>query len=287
MGTFKCKSRWRINPITKATTAGTWANTQCEYTQHWCNQCASTVHYFVLNKCSIDHSIAAAYTSPCQPTRWGKQSNWDSTTQVPLLIRAPSLPQSHGLRLGGEDGFFEMVDLFDTLTELAGLPPPPDRNDGNSAAAAMAAAPGPSVPAGLKRAAYSQYPRCVNLLNETTIATNKTPHLTFFNDHNPCTTGKLGQRTSFGWMGYTVRVYEYRFTIWLVWDGRIQQADWSKVAGRELYVYNTTQGHGLSFDAEAENVVSLPEHAHTVRTLHSQLHAAWASWAPRVKHVHN
>ena len=74
------------------------------------------------------------------------------------------------------------------------------------------------------------------LLNETAIATNNTPSLSFFNDHNPCTTGRLGQRTAFGWMGYTVRVHRYRYTIWLVWDGHAQQADWSQVAGRELYV---------------------------------------------------
>ncbi len=102
----------------------------------------------------------------------------------------------------------------------------------------MAAGPGPAAPAGLRRAAYSQYPRCVNLLNETRLATNRTPSLSFFNDHNPCTTGRLGQRTAFGWMGYTVRVHRYRYTIWLVWDGHAQQADWSQVAGRELYVYH-------------------------------------------------
>ena len=33
--------------------------------------------------------------------------------------------------------FFEMIDLFDTVVELAGLPPPPDSNDGTSAAHAF------------------------------------------------------------------------------------------------------------------------------------------------------
>ena len=85
----------------------------------------------------------------------------------------------------------------------------------------------------------------------------------------------------------------YRYTCWLAWNGEIQQADWTKIAGRELYLHSTdgdidrsggaiAKLKGLSFDTEAVNVAGRPEHAAAVATLHAQLHTAWRSWAPRV-----
>jgi arylsulfatase A-like enzyme len=50
---------------------------------------------------------------------WGKMTNYEIDTRVPLLIRAP------GLRPGVVSGLVESVDIFPTLCDLAALPTPP------------------------------------------------------------------------------------------------------------------------------------------------------------------
>ena len=99
--------------------------------------------------------------------------------------------------------------------------------------------------------------------------------------HNPCTTGPMGQRTAFGWMGYSIRVEGWRFTVWLGWDGQRQQAQWQDEAGRELYAYATGADGDRSFDTEPRNLAHEPAHATTAGTLYRQLRVAWGSWAPR------
>jgi arylsulfatase A-like enzyme len=49
---------------------------------------------------------------------WGKMTNYEVDTRIPLLIRAP------GVRPGRCDGLVESIDLFPTLAELAGLARP-------------------------------------------------------------------------------------------------------------------------------------------------------------------
>ena len=52
---------------------------------------------------------------------WEKFTVWEAGTRVPLLIRAPWL--AAGGAVSGE--IAELVDVFPTLTDLAGLPTPP------------------------------------------------------------------------------------------------------------------------------------------------------------------
>jgi arylsulfatase A-like enzyme len=74
---------------------------------------------------------------------------------VPLIIAAPWLPESHGKRT---DSLTELIDVFPTMSELAGLPPPPNGSaplNGVSQAATLLD-PAKQV----KGFAISQYPRC-------------------------------------------------------------------------------------------------------------------------------
>lgn len=50
---------------------------------------------------------------------WGKTSNYEFDTRVPLIIAAPLLQQSSGKT----EAVTELVDVYPTLLELAGLPP--------------------------------------------------------------------------------------------------------------------------------------------------------------------
>jgi len=51
---------------------------------------------------------------------WGKMTNYEIDTRVPLLIRAP------GVQAGVCPGLVESVDIYPTLCDLAGLKPPPN-----------------------------------------------------------------------------------------------------------------------------------------------------------------
>ncbi|MFK8113661.1 MAG: sulfatase-like hydrolase/transferase, partial [Rubripirellula sp.] len=80
---------------------------------------------------------------------WGKTTNFELDTQVPLIIRTPSMPQA-GV---STTSIAELVDLYPTLSQLAGLPSPNDV-DGTSLA-------GPVLDpnANSDGVAISQYPR--------------------------------------------------------------------------------------------------------------------------------
>lgn len=67
---------------------------------------------------------------------WTKMTNWEVSLRVPLIVRAPWLPQSSGKV---HDGMAELVDLYRTLSELAGIDPTTieDGVEGESLAAAF------------------------------------------------------------------------------------------------------------------------------------------------------
>lgn len=45
----------------------------------------------------------------------------------------------------------------------------------------------------------------------------------------------MTDRLDVPWMGYSMRTPEFRYTEWAKWDGKTQTADWTRLAGRELY----------------------------------------------------
>ena len=103
---------------------------------------------------------------------WAKHSNVENDTRVPLIISAPGMKQ-HGKK---SDALVELVDVYPTLAELAGLPLP-DTLEGRSFAPLLDE---PQQP--WKDAAFSQYPR------------------------------RVGQANL---MGYSMRTDRYRLTRWL------------------------------------------------------------------------
>ncbi|MFT5130779.1 MAG: iduronate 2-sulfatase, partial [Rhodothermales bacterium] len=71
---------------------------------------------------------------------WGKTTNFELDTRVPLIIRAP------GIKPGPTPAFAELLDLYPTLCELAKLPPAPQLE-------------GISLVSATRTEAHSQYPR--------------------------------------------------------------------------------------------------------------------------------
>lgn len=81
---------------------------------------------------------------------WCKHNNFELSTRVPLIISAP------GQKMQGAktDAVVELVDVYPTLCDLAGLPKPRHEMPGKSLAPLLAS---PEKP-GIKDVAYSEYP---------------------------------------------------------------------------------------------------------------------------------
>lgn len=103
---------------------------------------------------------------------WAKHSNSENDTRVPLLISAPGMKEA-GKRC---NALVELVDVYPTLVDLAGLPLPMHL-EGKSFKPLLEDARQP-----WKEAAFSQYPR------------------------------KSGKKSL---MGYSMRTRRYRFTVWV------------------------------------------------------------------------
>ena len=129
---------------------------------------------------------------------WCKYSNFEDTTHVPFMLKVPGVTDG-GMRTSA---LVELIDIFPTLTELAGLPVPPlCPADGKSP---LLCVEGTSLTPLLqdpkqqwKKAAFSQYPRPANGL---TVLPNEPAFNHSLNGEDV--------------MGYSIRVDQYRFTEW-------------------------------------------------------------------------
>ncbi|HZF41331.1 MAG TPA: sulfatase/phosphatase domain-containing protein, partial [Blastocatellia bacterium] len=83
---------------------------------------------------------------------WCKDTVYEATTRVPLLLSAPR-GGSRRTAGGRTDALVELIDLYPTLAELCGLPPPP-KLDGRSMVPLLR-----DPKRSWKTAAYSQFPR--------------------------------------------------------------------------------------------------------------------------------
>jgi iduronate 2-sulfatase len=193
---------------------------------------------------------------------WEKFTAWEAGTRVPLIVRAPWLANSSGLRV---DTPAELVDVMPTLAALTGVPlPGGEALDGQSLLPALAAAAaGLPAPASLRGHALSVYPRCPA---DTANASNMWRS-------NDCL---YVERSRFFAMGVTLRTQQYRYTEWRRWNGTSLQPQWgAPPVGVELY--NHTGDSGEDFDApyEVQNLAGEAAYADTCKALAAQLRAAY------------
>eukprot|EP01079_Euglenida_sp_SAG-EU17-18_P009087 gene9087-1633_t len=90
---------------------------------------------------------------------WEKRSNWELATRVPLVIRTPWVAQSVGRRVRS---FVELVDIYQTVADLAGVPLPSSDSvpfDGTSLRPLLEGPDGATI----RPYALSQFPRCKHL----------------------------------------------------------------------------------------------------------------------------
>jgi iduronate 2-sulfatase len=124
--------------------------------------------------------------------QWGKTSNFEYDARVPLFIAWPG--SDHAGK--STESFAELIDLFPTLAEMAGLPPPAGI-DGASLVPVLR-----NPEALVKEAAFTQHPRPA------------------YYDREPEKVPKV--------MGYSVRTAVLRYTEWRDWKT-------GEIVGRELY----------------------------------------------------
>ena len=190
----------------------------------------------------------------------------------------------------------ELVDVYPTIAELAGIPVPPDSGlDGTSLLSLMSGAG--SAADNSSAFALSAYPRC---------PANVSDPSRFWAD-NDCL---LVERTTFPFMGLSLRTARWRYTEWLPWNASLQVA-WGSpaTAGIELYdhdgdtgarrgsrVLTSSTSHptpcasrrvtGTTFDGpwEQANLAGLPAYAKVQAQLAAQLQAAYPNapaWGPQ------
>lgn len=139
---------------------------------------------------------------------WGKHTTMEQANRVPLIIHAP------GRKTGNAATTVELMDLFPTLVELAGLDMPP----GLMGKSLVSALDDPTADFGVP--AISQYKRK-------------------------------------GAYGYTMRTERYRYTEWVMPDGR--------VVYRDLYDLDEDPGETLNIGDEPENAALMNELAASLR----------------------
>ena len=143
---------------------------------------------------------------------WGKATNYEIATRVPLMIWTPTME----VRGKSSEGLVELVDMYPTLCELAGLPLP-NHLEGHSFAPLLK---DPSR--SWKKAVFSQFP---NPALREWAANPLSPGMrqTFFGPLIEEVEGRIKKQQGATWnrdlfenhlMGYTMRTDRYRLVLW-------------------------------------------------------------------------
>ncbi|XP_022099061.1 iduronate 2-sulfatase-like [Acanthaster planci] len=204
--------------------------------------------------------LVSAFTT-AQSHHRSNQARADAT---PNYLTGESTPRRHSPGFVS-DALVELVDVFPTLAELAGLLVPPlcpasptnvtFCTEGVSAVPLIHQAIGrPSEPKikHWKSAAFSQYPRP-----------------TFFPSHKTNTPSLARIKI----MGYSMRTKQHRYAEWLPFNNTNYRVDWSGLLARELYRYG-------SDPEENVNVAESPDNIQLVKSLSHQLRLGWRHALP-------
>ena len=150
----------------------------------------------------------------------------------------------------------ELVDLMPTFAELAEISLPTSIGDklnppeGTSIVSSLSGA-------NVKEAAFSQYPRKPKDMSQ------------------PWKSNGIGhdEAETFLYMGYSVRVDEWRYTEWYSWDQDLLKAKFdAPMYARELYDWRGIESQVMDYDVvENENVAELEENAAVIAELHDMI----------------
>ena len=171
-------------------------------------------------------------------------TNFELGVRIPFVIRAPWLKTSVGRR---SDALAEIVDLYKTLSELAGIPVPTDNSHpvmGHSLVSAMAGGVHSS------NYSFSQFAK-----------TGKSVATAW----GTCMGCHPSGHGAADYMGFTVRSAAWRWTEWVKYDKQAGAPAWSDGSvAQELYDHREDKGDWASFDDfENENLCNSTDAAAT------------------------
>ncbi|MDF7826710.1 sulfatase [Pontiellaceae bacterium B12227] len=198
---------------------------------------------------------------------WGKATTYEIATRVPLILWTPDMPE--GSRGQKTDALVELIDMYPSLADLAGLPIP-QHVEGTSFKPLLAA---PSR--NWKKAAFSQFPTPA-LREWGSIALRPGMRETYFGPLADEMEKRIQDQLPGHWnrklfeedlTGYGMRTDRYRFTVWK--DSKHPE---KAPLYLELYDHKTDP-------LETKNIAkSNPE---TVAVLLKQFDAGWQAAQPR------
>ncbi|WP_282160577.1 sulfatase [Ulvibacterium marinum] len=192
---------------------------------------------------------------------WGKATNYEIATRVPMMIWTPDMPK--GTRGKKTDALVELIDMYPTLSELAGLKAP-DHLEGQSFVPLIE-----NPEKEWKKAVFSQFPSPA--LREWA-ANPLTAEMreTYFGPLIEEVEGRITKQQGDAWnrdffendlMGYSMRTERYRLITW---------KDYKKPETKPIYV--ELFDHYLD-PKETTNIAR--ENPGLVRQLISQMEAGW------------
>jgi arylsulfatase A-like enzyme len=191
---------------------------------------------------------------------WCKSTNFEDAARVPLIMRVPGVTDG-GMRT---TALVELIDLFPSLTELAGIDVPPLCT--KDSPRSIACVEGTSVAPLLvdpdrqwKNGAFSQFPRPNSGLRQIT--------------------GRPGfvQGDTLNVMGYSIRVDKYRFTEWYGFDSTSGLPNFTDIWGTELYNHSSVN---YFFNGENVNMATDPDMMSMVNELRVMLQKGWRGSMP-------
>jgi arylsulfatase A-like enzyme len=202
---------------------------------------------------------------------WSKKTNTELATRVPLLVKVPWKPAAAGARTFVRA---ELVDLYRTLVDLAGLDAAAVQPDVQGASLApLFDSPTTPPPALATKAAYSQIGSCA-----CGVYTHALPSGANWTGAE-CNVNRCGGTnvTDFDFMGYSVRTAEgWRYTLWAPMNATTARVDFDGPLFDELYDQRSDKGADFDLDAYSENVVG--GNPVTAAALRRELIAAVRSW---------
>ena len=185
---------------------------------------------------------------PSEHDTWAKMTNFELATHIPLVMRAPWKMGSAGK---ATKALVEAVDLYPTMAELAGLPPPHSQGQHLNGTSLAQLFEDNGAGESVKDAAFSQFAKTSPLSVNCRFTRNQTQL-----------------------MGYSVRTEDWRYTAWFAFDNitLVPLTDGGQHdLGRELYDHRGDTGLWLDFPGENVNVANHTEHRALVAQLHQRV----------------
>lgn len=156
--------------------------------------------------------------------------------------------------------FAENVDIYRSLADLAGLSDKVEGSVDGHSLAPLLQDPSLRNPAA-KTAAFSQQAHCL-------IDPHTNESIDVWTVADSCT---VTPRSLLGWMGYSIRTKDWRFTAWVAWNGAALTGEWNNINSTELYNHSADQGVGISAFDDFENVNVAAANPEVAATLLAQL----------------